>query len=274
MSRIHDILNKAERDGVTRRTRVAVPDIGHTPAPQPLSTRGVVPAPQAHQETALDPLLIAALAPQSLAAEQYRSLRTRIVQAENGRPLRVVVVTSPGKGDGKSVNAANLALTMGQDLQSRVLLVDADLRRPRTHRLLGVAEGPGLADVLMGAADLDQALVAIPGQNLTVLPAGPPPSRPAELLGSSAMRRMLDTLRARFDRIIVDTPPVDPLADVHILEPMVDGIVLVVRAGVTPRPAIERALGGFDRPRVLGVVLNAADPASGYGREPDGAVSG
>jgi capsular exopolysaccharide synthesis family protein len=223
-------------------------------------------------------VLVAALAPHSLAAEQYRALRTRIIQAENGRPIRVVMVTSPGKGDGKSVNATNLALTMAQQFQSRVVLVDADLRHPQAHRLLGVHDGPGLADVLMGGADVDEALVTVPGQNLWLLPAGVPPGHPAELLGSSAMRRVMETLRTRFDRIIVDTPPVAPLADVRILAPMTDGVVIVVRAGVTPRPAIERALAGFDRSRLLGVVLNAADPdgpdGAGYGHYGDGVVSG
>ena len=108
----------------------------------------------------LDPRLVAALAPQSLAAEQYRSLRTRIKRAENGRAVRAIVITSPNKGDGKSLTAANLALTMAQEFQQRVLLVDADLRRPAVHRLFGAPDGPGLSDVLMGAAELDEALVA------------------------------------------------------------------------------------------------------------------
>jgi capsular exopolysaccharide synthesis family protein len=323
MSRIHDVLNKAEREGATQRTRTTVGD-----SEQPIGTRGTVDAPASpgletlrpayveplaarrvevpalndvepadapvdrpretaivapppHASTAtepsvaratgLDPLLVAALAPHSLAAEQYRALRTRILQSENGTALRVVLMTSPGKGDGKSVSAANLALTMAQQVPSRVLLLDADLRRPRSHRLLGLDDRqPGLADVLMGGEDLEAALVPVPGRNLWVLPAGLPPGHPAELLGSSAMRRVIDTLRTRFDRIIVDTPPIAPLADVRILSPIADGIVLVVRAGVTPRPAIERALAGFDRQRVLGIVLNDAEPTDpdpyGYAR--------
>jgi capsular exopolysaccharide synthesis family protein len=247
---------------------------------EPARVPPAVPRPQTTRPEVgvLDPVLVAALAPHSLAAEQYRALRTRIIQAENGRPIRVVMVTSPGKGDGKSVNAANLALTMAQQFQSRVLLLDADLRHPQAHRLLGVHDGPGLADVLMGGADIDEALVTVPGQSLWLLPAGLPPGHPAELLGSSAMRRVVDTLRTRFDRIIVDTPPVAPLADVRILAPMTDGVVVVVRAGVTPRPAIERALAGFDRSRLLGVVLNAADgdgpDGYGYAHYGDGAVAG
>ena len=91
-----------------------------------------------------------------------------------------------------------------------------------------------------------------------MLPAGAPPSHPAELLGSAAMRRVLDTLRTRFDRILIDMPPVAPLADLHIVAPMVDGVLMIVRAGVTPKPAIERALAGLDMSKVLGLVLNEA----------------
>ena len=205
---------------------------------------------------ALDPQLVAALAPQSLAAEQYRSLRTRIKRAENGRAVRAIVITSPNKGDGKSLTAANLAITMAQEFQQRVLLIDGDLRRPAVHRLFGVAERPGLTDVLMGGVELSQALVNVEHHHLTLLPAGAIPSHPAELLGSAAMRRVLDTLRNRFDRILIDMPPVAPLADLHILAPMADGLLMIVRAGVTPKPAIERALAGLDTTKVLGLVLN------------------
>jgi capsular exopolysaccharide synthesis family protein len=286
MSRIQDILSKAERDGTVRRTRAftddarpaprplaPVPSIGAggdersaAPAPSVVATGGwatasgnlapVLSAPPTERTLELDQRLVAALAPTSLAAEQYRSLRTRIKRSEGTRSIRTMVVTSPSKGDGKSLTAANLALTMGQEFQQRILLVDADLRRPTIHRLFGFEEGPGLADVLMGGAELDQVLVPLAEYHLTVLPAGTLPSHPAELLGSSAMRRVLDALRARFDRILIDMPPVAPLADLHIVAPLVDGLLMIVRAGITPKPAIERALAGLDVSKVLGLVLN------------------
>ena len=320
MSRIQDILSKAERDGTARRTRALGDEYATRPADEGLSARGFVesgPAPRglddrharplpmegsrpAAPRTArpgradaaaspaasptvhsdaeaphasaggrsaaseatprlmaeLDPHLVAALAPTSLAAEQYRSLRTRIKRSESGRALRSIAITSPNKGDGKSLTAANLALTMAQEFQQRVLLVDCDLRRPSVHQLFGLSEAPGLGDVLMNAAELEQALVLLPEHHLTVLPAGLPPSNPAELIGSSAMRRLLDTLRTRFDRILIDVPPVAPLADLHILAPMVDALLMIVRAGITPKPAIERALAGLDPTKVLGLVLN------------------
>jgi capsular exopolysaccharide synthesis family protein len=278
MSRIQDILSKAERDGTARRTRsltdegqpvpaVTLPpraasaaptfdSVPHTPAWASAATAPELDPEPVQATATLDPHLVAALAPQSYAAEQYRSLRTRIKRAENGRAVRSIVITSPNKGDGKSVTAANLAITMAQEFQQRVLLVDADLRRPTIHKLFGVPDGPGLVDVLVGAVDLNQALVHVPEYNLTLLPAGTTPTHPAELLGSATMRRVLDTLRTRFDRILIDMPPVSPLADMHIVAPMADGLLMIVRAGVTPKPAIERAIAGLEMSKVLGLVLN------------------
>jgi protein-tyrosine kinase len=273
MSRIQEILRKAEREGGVHRTRALVaegPPVGSVSAAAAATVAMPSPPPPAEAARAvaaeLDHRLVAAFAPQSLAAEQYRSLRTRIKNAENGRTVRSIVVTSPNKGDGKSLTAANLALTMAQEFQQRVLLLDGDLRRPSIHRLFGINETPGLSEVLMGAASLDDALVAIPHHHLTLLPSGLLPSHPAELLGSTAMRRALDALRARFDRILIDMPPVAPLADVSIASGLVDALLMIVRAGVTPKPAIERALSGLDTSKVLGLVLNdAGEGGTGYG---------
>lgn len=296
MSRIQEVLNKAEREGTVRRTRPladnysspAVTTVAPAPplpaAPRlqtpafeaaaapwtPAATAPSLDAPDVSVVTpTLDPQLIAALAPQAPAAERYRLLRTRIKRAENGRIVRAIVITSPSKGDGKTLTAANLALTMAQEFHQRVLLLDADLRRPSIARLFGIAEGPGLSDVLLGLDTIDASLVHLPDQHLTVLPAGSPAAQPAELLGSAGMRRVLDTLRTRYDRILIDMPPVAPLADVHVISPMADALLMVVRAGITPKPAIERALSGLDMSKVLGLVLNAAgEPGpdgDGYG---------
>jgi capsular exopolysaccharide synthesis family protein len=284
MSRIQDILSKAERDGTVRRTRALTEELDQVrplaprrpaaplsderpvEAPAPAarsaswSAASVAPAiaadPEVMRTHQLDRHLVAALAPACLAAEQYRSLRTRIKRAEATRSIRAMVITSPAKGDGKSLTAANLALTMGQEFQQRILLMDADLRRPALHRLFGLGDGPGLSDVLMDGAELNDVLVPLPEYHLTVLPAGTPPSHPAEMLGSVSMRRVLDALRNQFDRILIDMPPVAPLADLQIVTPLVDGVLMIVRAGVTPKPAIEQALAGLDMSKVLGLVLN------------------
>lgn len=289
MSRIHDVLNKAEREGTARRVRqgggaaleaLEPPDtLAIAPEPIVMSFREAQEARERESDSeafaadqsgiraisgvSLDPLLIAATEPQSSAAEEYRNLRTRIAQSATGRAMRTIAITSATKGDGKSVSAANLALTIAQEFQRRTVLVDADLRHPRIHQLLGLSDGIGLAEVLSGSTDLETALVALPDYNLTVLPAGLPPSHPAELLSSAAMRRVIDTLRQRYDRIVIDLPPAAPLADVQILTPLIDGIVFIVRAGATPKPAIERALSSFDRTRLLGMVLNEITPDTG-----------
>jgi capsular exopolysaccharide synthesis family protein len=290
MSRIQNILEKAEREGATLRTsgvavqaNVTVPvtaDLGRPPAPggstvitpgalsQPPASGAAVASSIAGEADSLtvrlSPMLVAGLAPASPAAEQYRGLRTRLGQAENGTALRSMLVTSPLKGEGKSITAANLALTMAQELHRRVVIVEADLRKPSLQQLFGLPPGPGLAEFLMGAADLKDVMKFLPEYHLTVVPGGGAPMNPAELLGSTAMRRLLEHLRTRFDRVILDTPPVLPLADVAVLAPLVDAALLVVRAGFTPRPALENALRGFDASRLVGVILNESGMEDDY----------
>ncbi len=291
MSRIQDILASAERDGTARRTQsvtepcaagdrlraAGLRSAGHRRhvGPRPRAVHpgdgagAAVAAPTAAVAMATPrregapatpsciPALVSAIAPHSPVAEQYRAIRTRITQHEDHAPLRTVMVTSPGGGEGKSITAANLALTMAQEFQRRVVLVDADLRRPSVQALFGLdGSGPGLSEVLAGEATLDEALVYLPDYGLTVLPAGATPQFPTELLGSAAMRRALDTLRARFDRVLLDLPSVMPLADVGTVAPLADGVVMVVRAGTTQRPALDQALSTLEDTQVLGVVLN------------------
>jgi protein-tyrosine kinase len=282
MSRIHRIVEKAEREGLLTRTRSLPEDTPPAPPverfeePEPEPLHEVAPpqtgAAQAGEATedelarvrsihsapafvGIDPLLVVSAEPTSFAAEQFRLLRTRLSTRDKTRRTQTVLVTSPQNGDGKTITATNLALSMAQEFLGRVLLVEADLRRPSVGALLRLPASPGLADVLVGVASIEEALVPVPGQHLTVLAAGGHPARPTELMGSSVMRRTLEALRAQFDRIVIDTPPV-VLADTHVLATLADAILLVVRAGVTPRPAVERALAAFDREKVLGLVLN------------------
>ncbi|HSK10122.1 MAG TPA: CpsD/CapB family tyrosine-protein kinase, partial [Vicinamibacterales bacterium] len=236
---------------VAERTTMVTPP-APAAVPNPLvaeDTRTVTP-------TVLDPVLVAALTPETVAAEQYRALRMRIAHTENGRQYRALIVTSPTSGDGKTTTALNLALTMAQEFHKRVLIVDADLRRGRLHELLGLPASPGLSEVLTGEATLEEALVSLAEYHLAVLPAGSPTARPAEMLGSTEMRRVVDILRTQYDRILFDTPPVVALADVGVLAPLVDGVLMVVRAGETTRPAIDRALREVHPAPVLGLVLN------------------
>jgi non-specific protein-tyrosine kinase len=273
MSRIQNILDKAEREGALPRVR-SLHDQPMTSAatvapvmlnpPAPLAPPAEVSAPAASPPmrvtsgARLHPSLIAAMSPSGIAAEQYRALRTRIVHRDSGGPVNVVLVTSPGAGDGKSLTVANLGLAMAQEYQQRVCVVDADFRSPQQHRLFGLPDAPGLSDVLTGRVSLDEALMLLEEHHLSVLPAGTRSAHPAELFGTTVMRRTLEALRSRFDRIIIDSPAANPLADVGILTPLVDSVVLIVRAGVTSKPAIHDAIAALDAGKLLGIVLNEA----------------
>jgi capsular exopolysaccharide synthesis family protein len=286
MSRVHRILSRADRDGTTRHLIPFERGRQEPEGPIELRPRAIawasrddderplLPADAASVErldgdselpvparpvfgATLDRDLVAALAPYGPAAEQYRSLRTRIGQIEHAGPRRVLLVTSPGAGDGKTVTVANLALTMAQEFQRQVLVMDADLRSARLHTCLGISREPGLSDVLTGAASLDEALVSLSEYRLIALPAGKAHDRPAELLGSEPMRRLMEGLARRFDRVLVDTTAAH-FADAGVLEAIADGVLLVVRAGRTSRPAIARALGLVPRTKLLGLVLNDA----------------
>jgi capsular exopolysaccharide synthesis family protein len=230
----------------------SMPMPSHQPAParEPVAPSRVVRGGRFHAN------LVAVHASGSSTAEQYRALRTRLTQANQGGAIDVVLLTSPGRGEGKSLTAANLALTMGHDAQTRVCVIDANLRHPRLHSLFGVPETPGLGDVLAGRATLAEALVQFDDQGVVLLPAGQPQSHPADLLGSTAMRRTIESLRTQFDRVIIDAPAAGPLADVGILAPLVDGVLLVVHAGVTTKPAIQEAVSTIPGDKFLGVVLN------------------
>jgi protein-tyrosine kinase len=274
MSRIQNILDKAEREGGVRRIRpVAEGAMSAGPAAVDPSTTFVAPPtvtepvtdrapalapPRVVTGTRFSPRLIAAVAPADVAAEQYRALRTRILHSDSDAAVNVVLVTSPGRADGKSLTVANLGLTMAQEYQQRICIVDANFRSPQQHRLFGLPEGPGLSDVLVGRASLGEALIAIEDHHITVLPVGAALAHPAELLGTTTMRRTLETLRSQFDRIVIDSPAVTPLADVGILTPLVDCVILVVRADSTSKPAIHDAIAAIDAGKLLGVVLNEA----------------
>lgn len=293
MSRIHRAMEKAERDGLLTWTRPddrganraatvdappraaradaavglvdARPEWEAPPAPpiddDPYARVDVEDVPA----QAMSPSLVVATDPSSLAAERYRLLRTRLEGRENAGRTQLLVITSPRLGEGKTTTSANLALSMSQEFQHRVVLVEADLRRPTLAGLFGLPPAAGLVDVLLGTATLDEALVQVPGQQLFLLAAGTGAVRSTELLTSSVMQRTIDALRGRFDRIVVDTPPMS-LADTHVLARLADGVLLVVRSGVTPKPAVESALASIDRRQLVGLVLNEVDPgADAYG---------
>jgi capsular exopolysaccharide synthesis family protein len=201
--------------------------------------------------------LITDLPPHSPITESYRGLRSAITFSSIEAPISTLLVSSTVKGEGKSLTAANLAIAMAFEGR-RVVLVDADLRRPSIHRLMDLPLSPGLTDVLAEQATLEHALqpTSIPG--LTVLPAGTIPPNPAELLNSEPMDRLIDALRDRSDAIVFDTPPCLPVTDVQVLSSRVDGVVLVVEVGEARKAALQHAKRLFDQAhaRTLGIVFN------------------
>lgn len=224
---------------------------------------GRAPAPSANGEA-----LVALRHPRSPASEAYRLLRTNLHFAGLGSRVRVLLVTSPGAAEGKSTTVANLGVTLAQ-AGRRVVVVDADLRRPRMHGLFGVTAARGLTHLLVGEDCVEAALegtvrpTALPG--LSVLPCGPIPPNPAELLGGARCDQVLAALRERFDLVLVDSPPVLAVTDALLLARRADGVVMVLRQGETPRAAAREAREALERAggRVLGAVLNGVRPEGG-----------
>jgi capsular exopolysaccharide synthesis family protein len=198
--------------------------------------------------------------PRSPVAESYRSLRTNLAFARARQNIKTLVLTSPGPADGKSTTVANLAITFAQQGQ-RTLLIDGDLRRAVLDKTFSVPRSPGLTEVIVGEAELEQAVNGTDVPNLFVLGSGQFPPNPSELLGSTAMANVIRDAREQFDVVLFDSPPLLAVTDAAVLSTMVDGTILVVRMGATARQAVRRALGQLHavHARVLGAVMNDVD---------------
>ena len=203
----------------------------------------------------------------SPVAEAYRTLRTNLQFSSLDRPLRCLVVTSALATEGKTTTAANLAVVMAQ-AGKRVVLVDADLRRPAVHRLFGLPNQGGLTDALVGEpAALNTFLRATAVENLRVLTSGPIPPNPQELLASQRMGDLLQRLAGEADAVLIDTPPSLMVADANVLAACTDGVLLVVNADRTRRVAVQQATEGLRQvgANVVGGVLNMVDVRRGRG---------
>jgi receptor protein-tyrosine kinase len=190
--------------------------------------------------------------------EQYRRLAAMLHDAQGNTGMRVVMVASAAPAEGKTLTAANVALTLGDSYLRRVLLIDADLRNPTLHHLFRVNTTSGLTDGLEPQADVRVVLRQVSSQ-LWVLPAGRPTSDPMAGLTSDRMRRLVQEAKEAFDWVIIDTPPLLLLPDAHLLSTIVDSAVLVVRAKSTPHDLVKRAVDIIGRNRITGIVLNRAE---------------
>ncbi len=254
---LRDYLDQSVKSGEDLLERTGLVTIGHisyTPARQ--ERRGELMVMQE----------------QSPASEAYRSLRTNLLFSNVDRPLRTIIVTSAAPGEGKSRTAANLAVVLAQSGR-RTVLVDADFRRPEQHRNFGFVRNTGLSNLVIQEMHKDDALLQVEGvPDLWVLPSGPPPPNPSELLGSARARALLSWLQAQFDFVVIDTPPVNAVTDAAVLATFVDGVIMVIESGRTSYGAVTHAKQTLDRVggHVIGAVLNkmrAGRAGEGYGYE-------
>jgi len=213
-------------------------------------------------------------APKSALAESYRSLRTNLLFSSLGKPLQVIQLTSVGIGEGKTSVIVNLAVSMAQ-AGKRVLMVDADLRRPAIHQVFGIDKSPGLSELLLGTKTLQQVcrslpdllmgrftveqIMGFPGlDKLNIITSGFLPPNPSECLNSARLDELMREFRQQYDLILIDTPPTLPVADSIILGRKADGTLLVYEVGDIPRVALRRAKNVLEQAqvKVLGIVLN------------------
>lgn len=220
----------------------------------------------------LDERLVSLVAPASFEAEQYRSLRHRVELMHRDTGLRVIGVTSPASGEGKTITAINLTGALGQSPEAQALLVETDLRRPGLtvgdRPRPGALGRPGLVDAILGPElTLDHVIQRHPRFNLWVLQAGSRPTAPYEVLRSPRLGALLEEARQRYPYIVLDMPPLVPVPDWRLIGRWVDGFLIVVAAHKTPRKLLEDALDLLDPTKVLGLVFNGDDrPLSRYYR--------
>jgi len=192
----------------------------------------------------------------SFAEEQFRKIKTYILR-RSPQPPYSILITSPGPGEGKTMVAINLAMSISQELQKRVILMDADLRKPAIFREKYL-NAKGLSNYLVDHSSIADILTCYEGDNFRIIPAGTPPQKPAELIGSKKMKELIKSLRENNDDtfILIDSPPVLSTSEPLLLSEWVDGVILVVKAGEVPKAAVRRVVDSIGREKIIGVILN------------------
>jgi len=260
MGKLYKALEKVEKDRVPGNE----PEQQHEIAP-PAEEVKLEPGRRPYMEMprevrlpAMDEKLVAYREPGSIAAEQFRKLRTQLLGMRLPTPPKTIMVTSATDSEGKTLVSTNLATVLAHDLSSYALLVDADLRNPSLSRWFALHAGRGLSDYLTAGASIQELLVKTNVDKLTILPSGSFQANPVELIGSKKMEALVREMRERYsDRyIIFDSSPLLATTEPSVLTRLVDGIILVIRAGVTPRETVQQALATVEKEKVLGIVLN------------------
>lgn len=254
MSRIENALEKA-----IQMRNEGVPPIEKQTAPRSTEHESALTEAKVVTINPANRLLTTINDPYSVVSEQYRKLKSALVHLINQNSLHnLIMVTSAIAGEGKSLTAVNLAVSMAQEFDFTVLLIDADLRRPTVHQLLGFESTIGMADCLMGDADISDVIIKTDIEKLAVIPAGRVVENPLELFNPKKMQIVMEEIKLRYnDRyVIIDTPPLLPFAETRSLAHQVDGILFVVHEGVTQQESILEAMELLKGCTLLGVVLN------------------
>ena len=289
MSHIFDALQRseAERTGVECRTRSAATELlqiaerdvaaERETGVRPETALGAVESPATAEltpnDTGVDQLsqvqslrvlatpqsrLVCLTDKESLAAEKFRFLGVRLRQLRQGRPLKKVLITSAIPQEGKSMVAANLACTLARRTPRRTLLLEGDLRRPSLSQMFGLGRIPGICEWLQGEPSPMTSIYFLEGPGFWMLPAGSTPNNPLELLQSGRLPELMDQLSTWFDWIIIDSPPVLPLADTSVWTRLTDGILLVTRQGTTEKRQLQRGLEALESKKLIGALLNCS----------------
>jgi len=222
-----------------------------------------------------DSKLVCLTAPESFGAEKFRFLGVRLRQLQHTRPLKRLLITSTIPEEGKSTVAANLATILARRQQPKILLLEGDLRRPSLSKQFGLGRIPGLSEWLHGEPRTIKDIYRLEGPNLWFLPAGRPPENPLELMQSGRLAELLNQLSGWFDWIIIDSPPILPLADTSVWARLADGILLVTREGITKKRMLQRGLQALEQSKLLGAVVNSSantDHSNYYQRYGPGAA--
>jgi protein-tyrosine kinase len=209
-------------------------------------------------ESKFDPRIVTFYEPKSSVAEQYRTLRTNIQGIDPKHPIKAIAITSSTHSEGKTITSINLAISMARDLNKKqILLVDGDMRRGSMSKYLGVSSESGLADLISNGTNMDETLLNIGIDNLTLLPAGKIPHNPAELLGSQKLKNLVNQLKEKYDYIIFDTPPIIPVTDAGLLGAQTDGVIMVIQAERTQKGVVKHgeSLLRQAQAKLLGYIL-------------------
>jgi len=271
MGKIFNALEKShrERENTARVPRGSAADYYDSGGKR--SAKGELMAPL-NVSSSVDPNLITWVRPRSIEAEMFKILRSNILFPAKGKPPRSIMITSAVPAEGKSFVAANLAVSIAQNINEHVLLMDCDMRKPSIHTMFGFSGVPGLAEYLGGDQELARLFLKSGVDKLTLLPGGDPPPNPAELLSSKKMNALLEEVKTRYsDRyVIIDSPPPQLTAETSAMARQVDGVILVIRAGHTPRDMVAELIDIIDRQKIIGCVLNWFDLQTssyyGYGK--------